>query len=304
MRTRYRVVGVVLVAGGLLLALAWYIHGANVAVLNPKGPIARQEEQLIVFALLLSLIVVIPVFAMTLGFAWRYREGNERARYSPELKGNRVAEAIWWLVPSVLIVILGVVAWKSSHTLDPYRQLVSSTAPITIQVVALDWKWLFIYPQQQVATVNYVQIPQQTPVTFEITSDAPMNSFWIPQLAGQIYAMPGMSTQLHLSADGPGSYNGVSANISGEGFSGMTFTVRSSSKTDFATWLASAQRSPQQLSLAQYEHLAAPSQNNARATYSLAANGLYNDIIDKYMLPAGGGGQTEANSSMAGMSMP
>ena len=286
-RKRFKVAGFILVVGAALLALAWYLHGANIAVLNPKGPIAGQERQLIIFALLLSLIVVIPVLALTLGFAWRYREGNEQAKYSPRLAGNKAAEAIWWLVPSVLIIVLAVVAWNSSHSLDPYKPLASTTSPITIQVVALDWKWLFIYPQQHIATVNYVQIPERTPVNFEITADAPMNSFWIPQLAGQVYAMPGMSTQLHLSADGVGSYNGLSANISGEGFSGMTFVAKSSSMSDYMGWLKSAQRSPKKLTMAEYMMLAAPSQNNALATYSAVDQGLYTAVIDKYMSPSG-----------------
>jgi cytochrome o ubiquinol oxidase subunit 2 len=280
---RVRVGLIVVLVAAVLLALAGYLHGANIEILNPKGPIAAQEKRLIIFALLLSLIVVIPVFAMTLGFAWRYREGNERAKYSPNLQGNRLAETIWWLVPSALIAVLAVVAWNSSHTLDPYRPLVSNTPAMTIQVVALDWKWLFIYPQAGVATVNYVQIPERTPVNFEITADAPMNSFWIPQLAGQIYAMPGMSTQLHLSADGVGSYRGLSANISGEGFSGMTFVAKSSTKSDFESWLATAQQSSRRLTMSGYNHLAAPSQNNAPATYTLAAANLYSSVIDKYM---------------------
>jgi cytochrome o ubiquinol oxidase subunit 2 len=283
-RTRVVLIGLVVLVA--VIAFVRYLMTTKIAVLDPKGTIALQEKNLIVFALLLSLIVVIPVFALLFVFAWRYREGNDKAKYSPNLDHNVVAETIWWLVPTALISVLAVVAWNSSHSLDPYKPLVSSVAPVTIQVVALDWKWLFIYPQDHVATVNYVRIPDKTPVNFVITADAPMNSFWIPQLGGQIYAMPGMSTQLHLAADAPGSYNGSSANISGVGFSGMTFVAQSSSMSDYKTWLADAQRSPQRLTAYEYNQLAKPSQNNTVATYSDVVTGLYEGVLDKYV-PAG-----------------
>jgi cytochrome o ubiquinol oxidase subunit 2 len=295
---RFRFVVLALLVLGALVALGLYLHGSNIAIFNPKGPIARQEEKLIVLSLLLSLIVVVPVFIMVFSFAWKYREGNN-AKYSPELDHNRLAETIWWLVPTALISVLAVIAWNSSHSLDPYKPLVSSTPPLTIQVVALDWKWLFIYPQQRVASVNFVQIPERTPVNFVITADAPMNSFWIPQLAGQIYAMPGMSTQLHLSADGLGSYNGLSANISGEGFSGMTFVAKSSTKADFNDWIETARRSSQRLTMDQYNQLVKPTQNNRVVVYSAPASGLYGSVIDKYMVP----GASSMSSSMPGMVM-
>ena len=283
MKTRSRLALIGLIFLATIGAVTWYLSTNNIAILNPKGTIALQEKNLILLSLGLSLIVVIPVFVLVFVFAWRYREGNDKARYSPNLDHNVVAETIWWLIPSALIVVLAVVTWRSSHSLDPYKPLASSVEPVTIQVVALDWKWLFIYPQNHVATVNYFRIPDNTPVNFEVTADAPMNSFWIPQLGGQIYAMPGMSTQLNLEADAPGSYNGVSANISGSGFSGMTFTAQSSSMNDYQAWLASAAQSPQQLTVSDYNSLAAPSKNNATATYSGVVSGLYAGIIGKYM---------------------
>ncbi len=283
MKTRSRLVLIGLIMLAVTGAVGWFVGSHNIAILDPKGTIALQEKNLIILALGLSLIVVIPVFILVFGFAWRYREDNHKAKYSPNLDHNVVAETIWWLVPSALILVLAVITWRSSHSLDPYKPLVSSVAPITIQVVALDWKWLFIYPQEDVATVGYFRIPDSTPVNFEITADAPMNSFWIPQLGGQIYAMPGMSTQLHLEADAPGSYDGSSANISGSGFSGMTFTAQSSSMSDYEAWLASAVRSPQQLTVAAYSQLAKPSKDTAMATYSGVASGLYNGILGKYM---------------------
>ncbi len=283
MKTRSRLVLIGLIMLAVIGAVGWFVGSHNIAILDPKGTIALQEKNLIVLALGLSLIVVIPVFILVFGFAWRYREDNHKAKYSPNLDHNVVAETIWWLVPSALILVLAVITWRSSHSLDPYKPLVSNVAPITIQVVALDWRWLFIYPQEHVATVGYFRIPDKTPVNFEVTADAPMNSFWIPQLGGQIYAMPGMSTQLHLEADTPGSYDGSSANISGVGFSGMTFTAQSSSMSDYKTWLASAERSNQQLTVAAYSQLAKPSKNTARLTYSGVASGLYNGILGKYM---------------------
>ncbi len=262
-----------------------YLSKQNIAVLNPKGPIALKEYHLIIFALLLSLLVVIPVFTLLVVFAWKYREGNTKSKYSPELDGNRFAETVWWVIPTILISILAVVAWRSSHSLDPYRPLVSNTKPLTIQVVAMNWKWLFIYPDQKIATINYFQIPNNTPIDFNITSDAPMNSFWIPQLGGQIYAMPGMSTQLHLLASGNGTYNGVSANISGNGFAGMTFTARSTSAESFNNWADSIQHSNNKLSLAEYNKISIPSENNPIVYYATTDQDLYNNIVYKYLVP-------------------
>jgi cytochrome o ubiquinol oxidase subunit 2 len=192
------------------------------------------------------------------------------------------------LIPTVLIAILSVTAWNSAHQLDPYRALASDKQPLTIQVVALDWKWLFIYPQQGVASVNFVQFPANQPVRFQITADAPMNSFWIPQLGGQIYAMPGMATELNLSADQNGSYYGSSANISGTGFAGMHFTAKASSPAGFDQWIASTRNSPNRLSFNAYDKLAQPSQNNPPTTYTSPESGLFDIIIMKYMEPIQG----------------
>lgn len=299
--------------GALILAFAVvamrYLLHTNIPVLEPKGIIGIKELHLIVFALLLSLIVVIPVFILLFSFAWRYREGNKSAKYSPELDHSNLAEALWWLIPSAIIVVLGTVAWTSSHQLDPSRPIASQTPQMTIQVVALDWKWLFIYPQQDVASVNYIQIPVNTPVDFEITSDTVMNSFWIPQLGGQIYAMPGMSTQLHLMADQTGSFNGLSANISGEGFAGMTFVTKATSEASFNAWVRQVKHSSHQLNLAAYAQLAKPSQNNPIAYYSTPQVGLYNTEVMKYMMPAtstlntSSAAAASANSNMSGMDM-
>lgn len=277
----------------IISVVAWYFSHTKIAVLNPKGPIALQEYHLIVLALALSLIVVLPVFGLTIGFAWKYRETNIKAKYSPELDGNKFAETAWWLIPTALITVLAVITWRSSHQLDPYRPIASANPTMTIQVVALDWKWLFIYPKQNIATVNFIQIPSQTPINFEITSDTVMNSFWIPQLGGQIYAMPGMSTQLNLLASSNGSYSGSSANISGVGFSGMTFITKASSESDFNNWVKAVKNSPNTLDLSSYKKLSQPSQNNQVAYYSSAAQDLYNSIVYSYLLPsAGNSGQS------------
>lgn len=275
-----------------LTIIAGYLKHANIPVLEPAGTIGAKQRDIIVFALTLSLVVVIPVYIMLFAFAWRYREGNKKqVKYSPELAGNWAVEAIWWLIPTILITILSVVAWNSSHSLDPYRPIASKNKPIQIQVVAMDWKWLFIYPQQNVASVNFFQFPKDTPLDFQITSDAPMNSFWIPQLGGQIYAMPGMKTQLHLMATRTGSFNGWSANISGDGFARMTFVAKSSSQADYQTWLADARGSSDRLDVSAYERLAKPGESRVRY-YSYVQSGLFQAQITKYLVPT----TTDGNS--------
>ena len=263
----------------------WYISSLHIEILNPKGLIAQKEYDLLVFTTLLGLLVVVPVFVMAIAIAWRYREGNTKAKYTPNKNTNRLAETIWWSIPIILITILSVVTWNSTHDLDPHKPLVSDAKPITVQVIALDWKWLFIYPEQDIATVNLVQFPVNTPINFEITADAPMNSFWIPQLGGQIYAMSGMTTKLHLNATENGDYKGSSANISGEGFSGMKFIARATSSADFNTWVSTVKKSKNNLSMTEYQSLAKQSKNNPEAFYASSADGLYDTILMKYMMP-------------------
>lgn len=272
---------------GVISLAVFYLRTHNIAVLNPKGTIASSQQRLIILATSLMAIVVIPVFILTFAIAWRYRESNTKAKYSPELAGNRWTEAIWWIVPFAIISVLAVVAWTSSHDLDPYKPITSSAPPVNIQVVALQWKWLFIYPDRHIATVNFIELPKDTPVNFEITADAPMNSFWIPQLGGQVYAMPGMSTQLHLMGSELGDYRGSSANISGSGFSGMNFTARVSAANDFNSWVQQTQKSPQSLTLASYNGLAKPSKNVVPTYYSFpsSSTGLYDTVVMKYMAP-------------------
>ncbi len=272
-------------AGVLAVLVVWYFKNNSVAVLTPQGPIGQKERNLILLAVGLSLIVVIPVYVMLVSFAWKYRASNKNARYDPKFDHSRLVESIWWGVPLIIISILAVATWKSSNELDPFKPLASNVKPMTVQVVALQWKWLFIYPQQNFASVNLAEFPVNVPIDFEITADAPMNSFWIPKLGGQIYAMSGMSTHLHLMANRAGDYRGSSANISGEGFASMKFIARASSSGDFDNWVRQAQQSNSTLSLRSYTELAKPSKNGAVVYYSSVQNGLYNSIVTKFFDP-------------------
>jgi cytochrome o ubiquinol oxidase subunit 2 len=283
MRLKYKIAGGILCFVAVIFIAVVLLHGAHFSVLSPKGTIADKQRNLIIFTSLLSLIVVIPVFIMLFGFAWKYREGNKKADYKPDWDHNRVAETIWWVLPCVIIAVLSVITWQTSHSLDPYKALDSSVKPLKVQVVALQWKWLFIYPDQQVASVNTLHIPKNTPIDFEITADAPMNSFWIPSLGGQVYAMSGMSTQLHLQADTIGSYDGSSANISGKGFAGMKFKAEVTSQDDFTTWWQDARASQNLMNESEYAKLVTPTENVKPATFALMQPSLYDTIVAKYM---------------------
>ncbi len=271
------------VAAAIIGVLMFVTQGREMPVLNTQGTIANQERDLILLTFGLGLAVVIPVLILLFSIAWRYRAGNTKAKYQPEMDGNRVLEALWWGIPFLIIIVLAVITHVSTHALDPYKKLNSNVEAIEVQVVALEWKWLFIYPNNNVATLNYVNIPEDTPINFTITSDAPMNSFWVPALAGQVYAMSGMSTKLHVMADRPGSYNGSSANISGEGFADMTFKVNSMTKNDYSNWIIKSANSPEKLTSEKYEKIAEPSKGDGESTYLLMNKDLYNEIIMKYM---------------------
>jgi len=276
---------------GLLIALILNLDSAD--VLNPAGIIAEKELGLMVFATLLMLVIVIPVFVLTFFISWKYREGNTKAKYTPDWDRNRKLETIWWGFPLLIITILSVVTWQSSHDLDPFRPISSNAKPLTIQVVALQWRWLFIYPEQKIATLNFVEIPKDRPVEFRLTSDAPMNSFWIPALGGQMYAMSGMSTELNLSANKTGTYQGRSANISGHGFAGMDFEARVSPQTNFNNWANSARQSAYNMGVDEYEALAKQSTDHREVSYALADDNLYNKVIMKYMASSYDGSMTE-----------
>lgn len=278
-------IGVVLGAIGVVL-VAWFMLTHDVAVLNPEGQIGEKQRDLLVIATLLGLIVIVPVFVMTAMIAWKYRAGNTKAKYEPDWDHSRLFETIWWGVPIAIILVLGVITWKSSHDLDPYRALDSEVKPLRVQVIAMQWKWLFIYPEQQIASVNYLHIPEKTPINFEITSDAPMNAFWIPKLGSQVYAMSGMTTKLHLIANNTGTYQGSSANISGEGFADMVFTTKASSRDEFDIWVGQTQARSKSLDAASYDELARPAIAKENFAYSLGDDNLYDRVIMKYMAPA------------------
>jgi cytochrome o ubiquinol oxidase subunit 2 len=204
----------------------------------------------------------------------------------PEWSHSVLLEIIWWTIPCIIISILAYITWFSSHNLDPYKPLDSKLKPVVIQAVALRWKWLFIYPEHNIATINFVQIPVNTPVTFLITAEGPMNSLQIPQLAGQIYAMAGMQSKLHIMAQAPGEYRGISANFSGQGFSDMKFTVRAGSKDEFDRWVLQAKQSPELLTYGVYSKLTQPSINEAVKYFVSSRDDIFQTVAMQPMMPA------------------
>jgi cytochrome o ubiquinol oxidase subunit 2 len=259
----------------------------DMAVLNPKGWVGLEERNLLVVATLLMLIVVIPVFILTFFIVWRYNAKNGGGKHTPDWSHSTLAEIVWWGVPFIIVVILSVLNWKGCIDLDPFRPLDHPKKKMTIQVVALDWKWLFIYPEEKIAMVNFIQFPVDTPIQFEISGDAPMNSFWIPELGGQIFAMAGMRTELQLIANATGEYRGVSANLSGRGFSGMQFIAKASSQEDFDQWVQFVQgMKKESLNKETYKELAKQTENNPVIFYSLDDPDLFNWIVIKDMTPS------------------
>jgi cytochrome o ubiquinol oxidase subunit 2 len=296
-----KITGVIGVVLGLLVALSVlaFVNRHSLTILNPAGTIAAKEKTLMLVTVGLSLIVVLPVFIMTFGIAWRYREGNTKARYTPDWDHNVIAETIWWGLPLIIILVLSTITWKSSHELDPFKAIASNKKPLTIQVIALQWKWLFIYPEQQIATVNFIKFPKDTPLNFQITSDTAMNSFWIPKLGGQMYAMAGMSTQLHLQSSEYGSMRGSSANLSGPGFAGMTFTADSASQDSFDSFVTQTKSTGKTLDARSYAQLARPSKDVRPQGFVLALDqGLYDTVVAKYMPYETGHSSTSDESSM------
>lgn len=293
------IVGALLLAGFIGLGVWLLLAGKNIAVFNPQGVIAAHQRDLIVFTLTLSLFVVIPVFVMLGVFAWRYREGNTKAKHRPDEDGNKWLEALWWGIPIIIIAILSVVTWVSTHQLDPYKPLVSNEKPLKVQVVALQWKWLFLYPEQRIATVNELRIPVGVPVNFELTADAPMSAFWIPNLGTQVYAMNGMSSKLSLQADKEGVYHGSNSNINGEGYADMGFKAVAIPKDAFSNWAKATKLASDNDGLAmdwdRYQELAKPSRKDPVNYYQLRELGLYNRIMQKYM--SGDHGGVEHDSS-------
>ncbi|HWV21780.1 MAG TPA: ubiquinol oxidase subunit II [Devosia sp.] len=264
------------------------LAGCNAVVLAPAGDIAVQQRDLIIIATVLMLLIIIPVMALVVLFARKYRKGNN-AKYEPNWDHSTQLELVIWSAPLAIIICLGAVTWVSTHLLDPYRQLgrigpdrpvAAEVEPLEVEVVALDWKWMFIYPQYDIATVNELVAPVDRPIEFKLTASTVMNSFYIPALAGQIYAMPGMQTRLHAVVNEPGTYKGIAAHYSGHGFSGMHFAFKGVSDSEFDTWLADVRTSPDMLNRQRYLEVEKPSEHVPVMHFAGVESGLYTAIVN------------------------
>ncbi len=277
----------------LLLAMA-SLGGCNFVVMTPSGDVALQQRDLVVVSTVLMLLIIIPVMALTAYFAWRYRASNKKATYAPEWDHSTQLELVIWAAPLLIIICLGAITWMGTHMLDPYRNLGRITAsreidqshkPLEVDVVALDWKWLFIYPEYGVASVNELAAPVDRPIDFHITASTVMNSFYIPALAGQIYAMPGMETRLHAVINQKGEYEGFSANYSGAGFSNMRFKFHGLDQAGFDAYVSKLKTAPQKLDTTTYLALERPSEKVAPTPYASVENGLYTKILNLCVQP-------------------
>ena len=261
------------------------------AVLDPQGAVGIANKTILVDSLAIMLAIVVPTILATFGVAWWFRAGNTRATYLPEFEYSGRIEMIVWSIPLMVIILLGGVAWVGSHDLDPAKPLVSKTPPLEVQVVSLDWKWLFIYPDQHVAAVNQLVLPAGVPVHFSLTSASVMTAFFIPQLGSMIYTMNGMTTQLNLQADAPGSFRGLASHYSGDGFSDMHFAVRAVPPDQFTAWVEATRQSGPTLDAASYTSLAKQSIDAQPFTYKAADPGLFQQVATQ-QLPPGPGPQT------------
>jgi cytochrome o ubiquinol oxidase subunit 2 len=250
-------------------------------VLDPQGPVASAERLILFNATAIMLVVVLPVILLTLAFAWWYRASNKRAVYWPNWSYSGHIELVVWSIPAMVVILLAGVAWTGSHLLDPARDLKSDVKPIRIEVVSLDWKWLFIYPDLEIATVNQLVVPTETPVEFLLTSATVMNSFFVPQLGSQIYTMPGMTTRLNLLADRPGDYPGLSANFSGDGFSDMRFLVHAVPAAEFSNWRVRASVEGAVLNADTYSQLARAGVDTQMQTYRSVDPNLFDRIVQQ-----------------------
>lgn len=267
----------------MLLALCLFLAGCSSALLDPKGQVGAEQRTLILTSFGLMLIVVIPVIAMTMLFGWRYRRSNSVAKYTPDWAHSNLIEAVIWIVPCAIIVVLALLTWKTSHSLDPHKPLESDVEPMEIQAIALDWKWLFVYPEQGIASVNELAFPVDTPVRFRVSSGTVMNAFFIPRLGSQIYAMAGMDNDVHLIANEVGVYPGRSTNYSGAGFSGMVFDAHVTSNEDFDAWVAEVAQSPNTLSYPEgYEALAEQSEFNPVEYFSSVTPEFYERLVSSF----------------------
>jgi cytochrome o ubiquinol oxidase subunit 2 len=267
----------------LCLVIAVLLRGNDVILFNPKGLIAEEQRSLMLLSTLIMLGFGVPILAALYFFAWRYREGNEKVAYSPNPKYKKSSAFLFWATPTLIMLILAAIMLPATQRLEPQDQIRSDKETMIVQVVAMRWKWLFIYPDQDIATVNFVQIPVDTPVQFELTADeTPMSSFWIPHLGGQLYAMTEHVNRLNLMADTVGDYEGSAAEINGRGFAGMRFTTRVSNQADFDKWILETKSSSLYLDESEYGELLKPSENHPATFFSSADTGLYSNILSKY----------------------
>ena len=270
------------------LAPLLLLAGCEAVVLRPSGDIAARQAELLVQSTALMLVIIIPVMALTVWFAWRYRASNRQATYNPDWDHSTKLELVIWAIPLLIIVCLGALTWVGTHLLDPYRPLdridaetpVSNQQPLQVQVVAMDWKWLFIYPEQGVASVNELAVPVDRPVQFTLTSTSVMNAFYIPAMAGMIYAMPGMQTTLHGVFNEAGEYQGLASHYSGAGFSGMRFKARALDDAGFDTWVAQAADSAEALDRARYLELEKPSENVPPMAFAPVDPQLFSRVVN------------------------
>ena len=261
-----------------LLPAIVLLSSCQEGVLDPHGPVGKSERLMLYDATAIMLAVVIPVIVLTLLFAWWFRAGNRHARYRPDWEFSPRIEVIIWAIPALVILFLGGIAWVGSHDLDPPRALKSDTPAVEVQVVSLDWRWLFIYPAQGIASLNHLVVPASTPIHFSLTSTSVMNSFFIPQLGSQIYTMAGMTTHLNLQADKTGTYQGLSAQFSGDGFSDMRFALDAVPEAEFQSWITATRAQGGVLDQPAFAELARPSKVQGAPTYGEVTGGLFDAI--------------------------
>ena len=260
-------------------ALAFLLSSCNRGILDPVGPVGAAEKQILINSTAIMLAIVIPTMIATVAIAFWFRRGNKKATYRPDWEYSGAIEMVVWAIPALTIMLLGGITWIGSHDLEPSKPLASKVAPLKVEVVSLDWKWLFIYPDQGIATVNQLVVPAGTPVSFRLTSATVWNSFFVPQMGTMIYTMPRMTTRLNLQADRPGSFNGLSSHFSGDGFPGMQFQVQSLPADQFAMWAQGARGSGLKLDGAGYAELSKPSSYVKPMTYGAVAPGLFDAIV-------------------------
>lgn len=283
MSKKSRFIVTILIIVNVLTAGYILLHGKNIALLHPAGTIALKERGALFFVAALGLSLIIPILIAAFVIAFHYREGNPKAVYQPMWNRSKKLEIFRWGLLSTVIGILCIFIWQVAHDLDPYKPLTSPVKPVRIQVVALQWRWLFIYPEYHIATINTLIIPEKTPINFELTADAPMSSFWIPNLSGQIYSMAGMSTKTHLLASTTGEFPGYNAEISGVGFANMRFTAKVVTDKDFTDWIRSSEKSGQSLTFEKYKQLAKPSTDTKNMIFRLVDQNLYNKIMMQFI---------------------